>query len=450
MESSKNRASKSRRQFVKTASVVALGSPIIVNSSVFGGLGITPPSDKINLGIIGCGGLGKANLSACANHPDVVVTAACDVWRDRLDPVVDLHKNTCTGYTDYRELLQHKGLDAVIIATPAHWHAIQAVEAAAAGLDIYLQKPMTMHLGESLAVRNAVKKHDIICQVGTQIHASDHYRRMVELVRSGNLGDIGTVRTFFTMNEAPNGIGLGYNTHKIPKGLDWDMWVGPAEMQPFNPNLVKDAFYHCFWLNYSGGWTPGMAPHITDLPIWALELGYPTEISASGGRYIINDDSDGYDNHEVIFKYPNLTMTWMMSLTNSYGFDFLRSQESKRRLGIYFHGVNGTLLTDYSTHQILPEGDRMKDMETPPQTIESSPGHELEWVECIKSRKQPSSNPGYHIKVDAPIELSVLSMKLGRSIKFDPEKEEIVGDEVAAKMAIPEYRSPWKFPYEYL
>ena len=147
MESSKNRASKSRRQFVKTASVALLGSPIIVNSSVFGGLGITAPSDKINLGIIGCGGLGKANLSACAMHPDVVVTAACDVWRDRLDPVVELHNNTCTGYTDYRELLQHKGLDAVIIATPAHWHAIQAVEAAEAGLDIYLQKPMTMHLG---------------------------------------------------------------------------------------------------------------------------------------------------------------------------------------------------------------------------------------------------------------------------------------------------------------
>ena len=450
MESSKNKISKSRRQFVKTASVAAIGAPIIVNPSVFGGIGRPAPSDKINLGIIGCGGLGKANLSACAAHPDIVVTAACDVWKERLDPVVELHKKTCTGYTDYRDLLQHKGLDAVIIATPAHWHAIQAVEAAEAGLDIYLQKPMTMHLGESLAVRNAVKKHDVMCQIGTQIHASDHYRRMVELVRSGNLGEIGTVRTFFTMNEAPNGIGSGYNTDKIPKGMDWDMWVGPAEMQPFNPNLVKDAFYHCFWQNYSGGWTPGMAPHITDLPIWALELGYPTEISASGGRYIINDDSDGYDNHEVIFRYPNLTMTWMMSLTNSYGFDFLRSQESKRRLGIYFHGVNGTLLTDYSTHQILPEGDRMKGMETPPETIESSPGHELEWVECIKSRKQPSSNPGYHIKVDAPIELSVLSMKLGRSIKFDPEKEEIVGDEVAAKMAIPEYRAPWKFPSEYL
>jgi len=450
MKNNRSNSPFTRRQFVKTTSVAAFAAPFILKSSVIKGVSFSAPSDKINLGIIGCGGLGKANLSACVMNPDVVVTAACDVWKERLDPVVEHYKDTCTGYTDYRELLQHKGLDAVIIATPAHWHAIQAIEAAEAGLDIYLQKPMTMHLGESLAVRNAVRKHDVICQVGTQIHAGEHYRRMVELVRSGNLGDIRTVRTFFVMNEAPNGIGLGYNTKKAPKGMDWDMWVGPAPMQPFNPNLVKNAFYHCFWMDFSGGWTPGMAPHITDLPIWALELDYPTEISAMGGRYSIKDDGDAYDNHEVIWRYPNLTMTWMQSSTNSYGFDFLRSQESQRRLGIYFHGVNGTLHTDYSTHKVLPEGDRMKDMEAPPQSIEPSPGHELEWLECIKSRKQPSCNPGYHVKVDVPIQLSVLSMKLGRSIKFDPDTEQIVGDEAAAKLAIPEYRAPWNFPSEYL
>lgn len=342
----------SRRQFVKTTSVAAIGAPLILKSSLINAKGITSASDKVNLGIIGCGGLGKANLSAASAHPDIVVTAACDVWKERLDPITE--KYNCTGYTDFRELLQHKGLDAVIIATPAHWHAIQAIEAAKAGLDIYLQKPMTMHLGESLAVRNAVKKHNVICQVGTQIHSSEHYRRMVELVRSGNLGDINTVRTFFVMNEAPNGVGLGNNTTKIPKGMDWDMWVGPARMQPFNPNLVKDAFYHGSWMDFSGGWTPGMAPHITDLPIWALNLGYPTEISATGGRYSTKDDGDAYDNHEVIWRYPKLTMTWMSSLTNSYGFDFKREQKSQRRLGIYFHGVNGTLLTDYSNHEILP------------------------------------------------------------------------------------------------
>ena len=457
----KNRLEKSpftRRQFVKTVSGAAVAAPIIMKSSILNGRSLTAPSDKINLGIIGCGGLGKANLTACATHPDIVVAAACDVWKDRLDPVVEKFKKTCTGYADYRELLQHKGLNAVIIATPAHWHAIQAIEAAEAGLDIYLQKPMTMHMAESIAVRNAVRKNGVMCQIGTQIHSNDHYRRMVELVRSGNLGHISTVRTFFVMNEAPNGIGLGNNTRNVPEGLNWDMWVGPARMQLFNPNLVKDAFYHCFWMDFSGGWTPGMAPHITDLPIWALDLGYPTEISATGGRYIIKDDSDAYDNHEVIWRYPNLTMTWMMSCTNSHGFAFQGTEKSgkgyetgtRRRLGIYFHGINGTLISDYSSHILIPEGDRMKGMGTPPPSIPSSPGQELEWVESIKSRKQPLCNPEYHIKVDLPIQLSILSMKMGRSIAFDPEREKIVGDAEASRLAIPEYRSPWKFPSEYL
>ncbi|MCK5730132.1 MAG: Gfo/Idh/MocA family oxidoreductase, partial [Draconibacterium sp.] len=378
----KKKSPFSRRQFVKTTSVAAIGVPLILKSSLINGNGFIAANDKINLGIIGCGGLGKANLNAASAHPNIVVTAACDVWEERLDPIIE--KYNCKGYSDYRELLQHKGLDAVIIATPAHWHAIQAIEAAEAGLDIYLQKPMTMHLGESLAVRNAVKKHNVICQIGTQIHAGEHYRRMVELVRSGNLGDINTVRTFFVMNEAPNGVGLGFNTTKIPKGMDWDMWVGPARMQPFNPNLVKDAFYHGSWMDFSGGWTPGMAPHITDLPIWALNLGYPTEISATGGRYSTNDDGDAYDNHEVIWRYPNLTMTWMNSSTNSHGWAFQGMDKSgkgyetgtNRRLGIYFHGTNGTLMTDYSSHILIPESDRMEGMETPPKSIAPSPGHE--------------------------------------------------------------------------
>ena len=145
----------SRRQFIKTTGAATIASPMILQSSVLQGHG-TAPSDRINLGIIGCGGLGNANLKACASQPNVEVVAACDVWKERLDAVVGKFKNTCTGYTDFREMLLHKDLDAVIIATPAHWHALMAIAACEAGKDIYLQKPMTMHVGESLAVRNAV------------------------------------------------------------------------------------------------------------------------------------------------------------------------------------------------------------------------------------------------------------------------------------------------------
>jgi len=161
------------------------------------------------------------------------------------------------------------------------------------------------------------------------------------------------------------------------------------------------------------------------------------------------DDGDAYDHHEVLWQYPKLTMTWMSSLTNSYDF-LMKSQPPERRLGIYFHGSNGTLYSNYGMFRVLAEGDRMKNQESPPASIPSSPGHEREWLDCIKTRQQPSCNVAYHVRVDVPIVLSLLSLKLGRAIRFDPATEKIVDDREAAQLAVPEYRRPWKFPKEYL
>ena len=445
-----NTSSLSRRDFLqKAATISALGfaaPPLMAEGA---SARAASPNSRIHLGIIGCGGMGQANLSACASQPDVVVTAACDVWDTRARAVADRFKDTCKTYRDFREMLQQKDLDAVIIATPPHWHALVAIAACEAGKDIYVQKPMTLHLGESLAVRNAVKKHGRVSQVGTQIHATDNYRRVVEFIRGGKLGPIGTVRTFNVMNQAPNGVGTNPD-RTPPKSLDWEMWVGPARMQPFNPICVKDAYYHSSWQDFSGGWTPGMAPHITDLPIWALDLGYPLNTSSSGGRFILKDDGDAYDHHEVLWQYPNLTLTWMSSLTNSYDFLMRGDAEPERRLGIYFHGTNGTMYANYGMYRILAEGAKMKDKEPPAPSIPPSPGHEREWLDCVKTRQQPSCSVFYHVKVDVPIVLSLLSLKLGRSIRFDPAREAIVGDAEAARLAVPEYRDPWKFPKQYL
>lgn len=442
----------SRREFIeKAATITAIGFAVPSAFARSKPNRIRRPllNGKIQLGLIGCGGQGQSNLRSCAKHPDVVITAACDVWPDRREHVAGRYKPTCKAYADWREVLARPDVDAVIIATPPHWHTLQAVEACKAGKDIYLQKPMTLHLGESLAVRNAVKRNGVISQIGTQIHASENYRRVVEYIRSGNLGNVATVRTFNVMNQTP--LGLGHSPQNpLPEGFDWDMWVGPAPMRPFNKLIVQDAFNHSSWLDYSGGWTPGMAPHIIDLPVWALDLGYPTEISSSGGRFVLQDDGDMYDNHEVLWRYPKLTMTWMSSLTNSYGFDFHGEPVPKRRLGVYFHGTNGTMYANYSSFNIVPEGDRMKDMQAPPPSIPPSPGHELEWLNCVKSRQQPSCSVFYHTRVDVPIVLSLLSLKLGRSLRFDPAKERIVGDREAVKLAVPTYRKPWKFPKEYL
>ena len=192
-----------------------------------------------------------------------------------------------------------------------------------------------------------------------------------------------------------------------------------------------------------------MAPHIIDLPIWALDLGVPLVTSCSGGRFVIRDDGDAPDTQEVTWQYPNLTMTWMMSCCNSFAFDFGRGKPA-RRLGIYFHALNATLFTDYQNHEIVPEGNFLKDSTPPPESIPPSPGHEREWLDCIKSRQEPSCSVNYHYKVNMAIALANLSYKLGRSVRFDARTEKIVGDKQAAKLARPVYRGPWKFPTEYL
>ncbi len=443
----KTSQSLSRRCFVGAAGS-ALAAPYVVPASALGKEGKVAPSERIRLALIGAGGMGRTNLRNCMKSPDVEVVGVCDVWKDRLEQTIAKQAPKAKPYHDFRELLQQPDLDAVIIATPPHWHCLIAIEACRRKKHMYLQKPMTLHVGESLAVKNAVKKHGIICQIGTQIHASENYRRVVEYVRSGKLGPMSVCRTFNVMNQGVDGIGK-VPDQDPPKGLDWDLWVGPAPMRRFNPLIVRSAYFHSSFMAYSGGWTPGMAPHIIDLPFWALKLDYPLATTCVGGRYIVQDSGDAPDTQEVLWEFPKFTLTWSMSLVNSFAFDFGRGQPA-RRLGIYFLGVNGTLFCNYTKREVVPEGNFLKDPKPPKPWIPPSPGHEREWLDCIKSGKQPSCNPEYHSRIDVAIALANLSMKLGRTIHFDPKTEQIVGDEEAARLAVPEYRSPWKFPKEYL
>lgn len=444
----KTRGTISRRGFLGKTAAAGLAARFLP-AGARGAPGRAGPNERIGIGLIGCGGMGRGNLKNCAKHPDAVIAAVCDVWKERREKARAEHDNRPKAYHDYRELLAAEDVDAVIIATPPHWHALQAIDACRAGKDIYLQKPMTLHLAESNALANAVDRHGIVTQIGTQIHAGGNYRRVVERIRAGHLGPIGVVRTFNVMNQGAKGVGHDPNTTP-PPGLDWDFWLGPGPARPFNAILARDSYHHCSFMDYSGGWTPGMAPHIIDLPVWALDLGYPTRVHCSGGRYIIQDDGDAPDIQEILWQYPKRTMTWMMSLVNSYGFDLEGEPVPRRRLGIYFHGLNGTLYANYDKHEIVPEGDGMKGKEAPMPTIPPSPGHEWEWIDCVKMRQEPSCSVAYHHRIDVPIVLANLALRLGRAIRFDPKSLSIVGDAEAARLAKPTYREPWKFPEEYL
>jgi len=439
----------SRRAFLRRTAALGVAVPCFVPAAAFGMSGRAGANERIHLGIIGAGPMGQSNLDTCAQYEDVAVTGVCDVWKERRDAVVEKYKASAKPYADYRELLAQKDIDAVIIATPPHWHTLTAVEACEAGKDIFLQKPMTLYPCEGLAVKNSVAKHQRISQIGTQIHADDNYRRVVEWIRCGKLGKVSVVRTFNIMNQGPEGLGSSPDSDP-PAGLDWNFWIGPARARPFNRMCVQDAYTHSSFWDFSGGWTPGMAPHIIDLPYWALDLGVPTVTSCAGGRVTIRDVGDVPDTQEVVWQYPDMVMTWMMSLVNSYGFDFKGDGSISRRLGIYFHGVNGTLYADYGMHKVVSEGDRLTDATPPEKSIPASPGHEREWLDCIKTRKQPSCSVSYHYRIDLAITLANLSYRLGRSVRFDPAAEKIVGDAEAQKLARPVYRDPWKFPDRYL
>ncbi len=440
----------SRRQFIQQSALVgAVGMtvPYFVPASALARPGRVGANDKLQIGLIGAGGMGRANLDNCAAYQDVAVTSICDVWQARRDAALAKYKSA-KPYSDFREMLQQGDLDGVIIATPPHWHCLIAVAACQAGKDIYLQKPMTLHAAESLAVKNAVNRHQRISQIGTQIHATENYRRVVEWIRSGRLGNISVARTLNVMNQGPEGIGNPPATDP-PAGLDWDMWVGPAPICSFNPLITNSAYENCSFMRFSGGWTPGMAPHIVDLPFWALELGLPRRTSCTGGRYVIHDAGDAPDTQEVVWEFPDRTLTWSMNTVNSYAFDF-GSGTPARRLGIYFHGVNGTLFADYGTYKIVPEGDRLTDLQPPDKSIPASPGHEREWLDCIRSRSQPSCNVNYHYPIDVALNLANLSMKVGRDIHLNPQTAQITNDDQAAQLAIPTYRDPWTFPREYI
>lgn len=459
----------SRRAFLSraaTTGAAGLAAPYVITSGALAAPGRPGANDRISIGHIGVNGQGNWSLTELLKQPDTVISAICDVDKTRLDATVARcqkpdkdgkpSRHPAKPYRDFREILARKDIDAVVMAPPPHWHCLMGIMACEAGKDFYLEKPMTLYPAETRALLNAVNKHKRVTQIGTQIHAVDNYRRVVEYVRSGKLGHISTIRTFNIQNQGPGGVGNDPDTDPPPH-VDWDMWIGPAKYQRFNPILHTGSFHHCSWMAYSGGWTPGMAPHIIDLPIWALQLGCPTSVSATGGRWVIKDAGDAYDNHEVLWTYPKRTMTWMSSLVNSYGWDFFGKGGRSRRLGVYFHGVNGTLFANYGTHTIVPEGDFLKtidangkDTEPPPQSIPKSKGHHREWLDAIKTRTQPLCHVGYHANVDICINTSLLAMKLGRTIHLDPKTLKIVGDPEAEKLSIPTYREPWKFPTQYL
>jgi len=269
-----------RRKFIKQSSgavISALTFPSIVPSSVFGKSGQGVPSDRITVGCIGVGGMGTGNLKGFLNKQEVKVLAVCDVdrqHREQAKSLVDQNYNNtdCATYNDFRELLARDDIDAIMTATPDHWHAVIATATAQAGKDIYAEKPLAFNISEGRAIVDAIERYGIIWQTGSWQRSQQHFRFACELVRNGRIGKVHTVRVGL-----PHGNGIndrGMQPSKPPEGFDYDMWLGPAPWRPYNPSRCHWNFR---WISdYSQGQLTDWAGHHCDIANW----GMGTELSA--------------------------------------------------------------------------------------------------------------------------------------------------------------------------
>ena len=429
----KERKAINRREFIKQAAgtaAAAVSFPNIVPSSTFGDAG-TAPSERITLGFIGAGKQSKHLMRSFLNSAGTQVLAACDVDKLKLargKKIVEDHyaeKNGgsykgCDTYGDFRDLLARDDIDAVVISTPDHWHAIIVIQSAMAGKDIYCEKPLSQTIAEARAMVNAVRRYGRIFQTGSMQRSDWHFRLGCELVLNGYIGELKNVNV--NIGGPPEDKPLA--SQPVPDYLDWDMWVGPAMMRPYNselsPHISWDGFPN--WRSHSsfgGGGMTDWGAHHFDIAQWGMNM------DESGPVEII--PPDGKDYEVLTYKYATgVTMT-----------------RSGRARGVLFTGTKGEVNTDRGFLETKPAN--LKDQRISPDGIHlyESRNHYVDWLDAIRKRSKPICDIETGCRSVSVCHLGNIAYKLGRPLKWNPEDEVLLGDAGASRLLSRPMRSPW-------
>ena len=394
-------------------------------------------SDKLQIGFIGVGRQGTSRLNEFMRHPDVVAAAVCDLDKTHVEAAAAIVEKTQghkpEQFHDFRKLLERKDLDAVMVATPDHWHALPAIHACQAGKDVFVEKPLAYSIGEGRAMVNAALKHKRITQMGNHIHNDrPTYRRVVEVIRSGALGKITRVDCSLVTGSTP--IGREPDSAPPPE-LDYEFWLGPAPRRPYNP-LRSHFTYRYFW-DYSGGALIDFWCHYTDVAHWALDLKAPKSVSAAGGRWGVDDAGETPDTMEVVCEYPNLLLTWTLHPQGRPGFDAMGSS-------VIFQGSAATLVTNYNRYEVYIKGKKEDAFQPPPPSIPDSPGHIREFLNAIKSRERTTCDIEYGFRVTKGGLLANIAYRTGERLNWDDGRERFTGKTQANRFVTRRYRKPWK------
>jgi predicted dehydrogenase len=398
-------------------------------------------NDRIRLGIIGCGGMGKGDLQTFFLNSEVDCPVVCDVDDAMIASGVKLVEEKRgkkpDTVKDFRRVLDRKDVDAVLVATPDHWHALPTVMACQAGKDVYVEKPLATSIAEGRAMLTASQKHNRIVQMGTQWRSGVHWREAVEFVQSGKLGKVGLVRAWAyhdwlgNIGNPPDG--------NPPPGVDYDMWLGPAPKRPFNPSRFHFNF-RWFW-DYAGGLMTDWGVHQINILLWAMGPDAPKNVSSTGGKYVLTDNSETPDTQVAVYEFPHYTMIWEHKVGTGVGLN-------GHPWGLSFTGSEGTMILTDGGYEIISE-PKKKSLESKKYhgSGDARPAHVKNFLDCIKSRQQPVENlqVGHHVSSVA--HLGNVALRSGRKIIWDARNETILHDSEADALVGVKYRELWKLPY---
>jgi len=428
----------SRRKFI-TAGGAALALPTIIPFDLMGRGRRPAPSERITLGLIGCGNMGKGNAESFLSLPDCQVVAACDVDSEHLQEQVKRvndHYSTkdCKGYHDYRQLLARPDIDAVMIAVPDHWHALVAVEAANRKKDIYGEKPLARTIAEQQAIVHAVERRHRIWQTGSWQRSSSTFRKAAEIVRNGLIGKL--TRVEVGLPGGPNELDMRKTLpgETPPATLDYDTWIGPSQMIPY---IARRVHQNWRW-NYDtgGGQLLDWIGHHCDIAHWGMDADNsgPTDVEGHGDFPPSDACWNTCYKYRIELTYPhNIHMTIAGGHTDIAG-------------GTKFIGTDGWVYVDRGKFE-ASNSDWRDEKELPDKLLKvklyKSDNHQGNFLQCVKSRK-PTITPArtaHHSAI--PGHLGLISMLVGRKIKWDSRAEKIIGDPEAAKLLGRDYRPPW-------
>ncbi len=424
-----------RRHFLGGLAASSIAMPTIVPSSVFGSADRAAPSERITVGFIGCGKMANDyHLAELLKFGDVQALAVCEVDRKRREHAkrrVDMAyegmtpTHLCDAYSDFRELVGRKDIDAVCIATPEHWHVIPAIEAMKAGKDVYCEKPLTLTLAEGKRVIEVARKYKRVFQTGSQQRSNvfGHFRQAAEIIRSGRLGKIQTV----TVGVGGPSKWCDLPAEELEPGLDWNLWLGPAPMRPYNSKLSPRGVHNHFpawrdYREYAGGGHADMGAHHYDIAQWCLGMD-------DSGPVEILPPLVPNAHHGVTYRYAN-------------GVVMVHGGPS----GCTFTGTDGTLRIDRDHLSSDPAAIVKDPLGAKDVHFEKSPGHHRNWLDCIRSRKRPLADVEIGARSVAITILGNLAYWNGRRLRWDPARWEFVDDPAANKWLDRERRDPWQLP----